>query len=257
MLSALVSLAIVLAMATLGWITKGTATTTAGDTHYTANAVTAVIAVVSYVAVAYVQTYFLAALVGSANEVFEGRSTTVGQGMKVANARAGRLLPWALVSATVSWILQALEQRAGLIGRIMISFLGAAWSVLTFLTVPIIVFEDLGPINALKRSGTLLKATWGENIIAQMGFGLLMVPVVLLAVLIGVGGVATSVTVIAIVAIALAVLILIVATVVMSALGGIFRAALYRYAVDGWTPPAFADAHLDQAFGPKSGSARF
>ena len=44
---------------------------------------------------------------------------------------------------------------------------------MTFLTVPIIVFEDVGPINALKRSGHLLKQTWGENLMAQIGLGLI------------------------------------------------------------------------------------
>ena len=35
------------------------------------------------------------------------------------------------------------------------------------------MLEDLGPDHALKRSGTLFKQTWGENIVAQLGFGLL------------------------------------------------------------------------------------
>ncbi len=255
-LSAVLSLAVLMIMAVLGWVTKGSATTSSGDTQYSANAVTAVVAVVGYVGIAFVQTYFLAALVGSANEVFEGRATTVRDGMKIASSRAGRLLPWALVSATVSWILRSLEERAGIVGQIVVGMIGGAWSVLTFLTVPAIVFEDLGPVNALKRSGTLVKATWGENIIAQMGFGLLALPAILVAFGIAFGGIATNVGVVAVVAIAVAVLIVIATTVILAALGGIFRTALYRYAVDGWTPPAFATTHLDEAFAPKSGSSR-
>ncbi|MEP6624308.1 MAG: DUF6159 family protein [Acidimicrobiia bacterium] len=250
-LSGVVSVAIIVVLALLGWVTKGSTTNAAGNTEYTANAATIVIAVIGYVGLAFVQTYFLAGLVASANEVFEGRATSVGQGMSVASSRVSRLLPWAVVSATVSWIMQSLEQRAGLIGRLVISLLGAAWSVLTFLTVPIIVFENVGPITALKRSGTLTKSTWGENIFAQMGFGLIALLPMLLAFGIGAAGVASKTLVIAVPAVAVAVAILLVTAVVISALGGIYRTALYRYATQGTVPTAFADADIEHAFGPR------
>ena len=248
-ISALVSLGLIAVLALLGWATSST--DVAGATKYTANAATIVIGILGYVGLAFIQTYFLAALVGSANEVLEGRSTTVGQGMGIASSRISRLLPWAIVSATVSYIIQSLEQRAGFIGKIVIGFLGATWSVLTFLTVPIIVFENLGPVNALKRSGKLLKGTWGENIIAQMGFGLLAVVPMLVAFGIGYAGVASKVTIVAVVAIAIAVIIVLATTLVIGALSGIFRTALYRYAVDGTVPGAFAHVDLENAFGVK------
>ena len=250
-ISALVSLGLIAVLALLGWATLGTATDVAGATKYTANAATIVIGILGYVGLAFIQTYFLAALVGSANEVLEGRSTTVSQGMGIASSRISRLLPWAIVSATVSYIIQSLEQRAGFVGKFVIGFLGAAWSVLTFLTVPIIVFENLGPVNALKRSGKLLKGTWGENIIAQMGFGLLAVVPMLVAFGIGYAGVASKVTIVAVVAIAIAVIIVLATTLVIGALSGIFRTALYRYAVDGTVPGAFAHVDLENAFGVK------
>ncbi len=252
-LSGVISLAIIVVLALLGWVTKGTTTNVAGNTEYSANAATIVIAVIGYVGLAFVQTYFLAGLVASANEVFEGRPTTVAQGMSVASSRVSRLLPWAVLSATVSWILQSLEQRAGLIGRIVISLLGAAWSVLTFLTVPIIVFENVGPITALKRSGTLTKSTWGENIFAQMGFGLIALLPTLVAFGIGAAGIASKTLVIAVPAVAIAVAILLVTAVIISALGGIYRTALYRYATEGTVPAAFAGADIEHAFGPRRG----
>lgn len=253
-LSAIASIALIIVLAALGWFTKGTGTTdAAGNTQYTANAATIVIGIGLYVGLAFIQTYFLAGLVGSANEVLEGRPTTVGQGMGIASSRVSRLLPWAIVSATVSWIMQSLEQRAGIVGRILIGFLGAAWSVLTFLTIPIILFENVGPITALKRSGTLTKSTWGENIFAQMGFGLLAIGPILVAFAIGFVGVASKTLVIAVPLVAVAVVIVLATTVVISALSGIFRTALYRYATDGAIPGAFADTDLEHAFGPKKG----
>ncbi|MGZ4676059.1 MAG: DUF6159 family protein [Acidimicrobiia bacterium] len=254
--SALVSIAIVAVLAVLGWATKGSEVNAAGHTHYTANAATFVIVAVGYLALAFVQTYFLAGLVASANERLNGRPTSVGQGLGVAKSRAGRLLPWAVVTATVSWILQSLEQRAGIMGRIVISLVGAAWSVVTFLTVPIIVFEDVGPVTALKRSGSLLKQTWGENIIGQGGLGLIALLPTLVAIGIGVAAVASNVLVVQVVGVAVAVLLLLATSVIMYALTGVYRTALYRYAVDGQVPSSFAGADLEHAFGPRKGVNR-
>jgi hypothetical protein len=250
-ISFVANLLVVGAVALALWVTVGTTTNAAGNTEYSANAATIVIAIVGYVGAAYVQTYFLAGLVASSNEVLHGRSTTVGEGMKIASSRAGRLLPWAIVTATVSWIIQSLEQRAGLLGRLVLSLLGAAWSVLTFLTVPIIVFEDLGPVNALKRSGTLLKQTWGENVFAQLGLGIVMIVPVLVALLIGGLGIASGTALVAVPLVAVAVLIVVIASVIVSSLGGIYRTALYRYAVDGQVPTPFAGTDIEHAFAPR------
>jgi hypothetical protein len=246
-----VSIGIVVVLALIGWATKGSEVNAAGHTQYTASAATFIIVVVGYVVLAFVQTYFLAGLVASSDQVLHGQPTTVKQGLAVASSRAGRLLPWAIVQATVSAIIQAIEERFGIVGTLIGSLIGAAWSVVTFLTVPIIVFEDVGPVNALKRSGKLLKQTWGENIIGQGGLGLLMLLPMLVAFGIGALGVMSGTAVVAIPLIAVAVVMLLVATVVVNALSGIYRTALYRYAVDGQVPAAFAGADLEHSFGPR------
>jgi hypothetical protein len=250
-LSGLVSIGILAVLGLIGWVTKGSEVDAAGHTQYTASVATFVIIVVGYVVLAFVQTYFLAGLVASSDQVLHGRPTSVKEGLAVASSRAGRILPWAIVQATVSTIIQAIEERFGFVGTLIGSLIGAAWSVVTFLTVPIIVFEDVGPVNALKRSGKLLKQTWGENIIGQGGLGLLMLLPMLVAVGIGALGVASGTAVVAIPLIAVAVVMLLVATVVVNALSGIYRTALYRYAVDGQVPTAFAGADLEHSFGPR------
>src|SRR5262249_3378570 len=101
-----------------------------------------VFVVLGYVALAMVQTYFLAALVAGADARLRGETSTVRGALDVATARLHRLAPWALVSATVSIVLSALE-RYGVVGRIVASLVGLAWNLVTFLTVPILVVEDL------------------------------------------------------------------------------------------------------------------
>ena len=252
--SAVVSIVVLGVLLAIGWFTLGTETDIHGNESPAANAATFLIVGIGYLALAFVQTYFLSALVAVANERLLGRDANMADGFSKASARISRIFGWSIVLATVSMIMRAIEERAGFLGPIVAGFLGAAFNILTFLAVPIIMFEDLGPINALKRSGTLFKQTWGENLAAQIGMSALGLIVFLPAVLIGVIGVATGVTVIAIACIAVAILIVIIGQVVIAALSGIYRTALYRYAVDGTVPEAFADANLEQAFGPKKRS---
>ena len=211
---------------------------------------------VGYVALAFVTTYFQAGLVSGANEVLDGRSATVRASLDVANSKLHRILPWAILSATVSIIISAIEERAGFVGQIISSILGAVWAVVTFLTIPVIVLEDLGPWNALKRSGALLKQTWGENLAAQFGFGFLGFFAMLPAIALIAGGIATGSLVVAVVLGAVGVAWLIVVSVVLSAMSGIYRTALYRFTVDGQAPPAFADADLGHAFDQRKGRGR-
>jgi hypothetical protein len=233
------------------WATVGKETGLDGTDHYSMTVAGWILTACAYVAVAFVQTYFLAALCAGANERLRGQDTDLGRALAVANARLHRILPWAIVSATVSMIIQAIEERFGILGRVIAGLLGAGWAVLTFLTVPIIVFEDVGPIVALKRSGTLLKQTWGENVIAQLGLGLLgfvaMVPILVLGFLAAASG--TLVVIVPVVVIGV-VWLAVVATV-MSALSGIYRTALYRFAMDGQVPAAFAGIDFANAFGRK------
>ncbi len=97
----------------------------------------------------------------------------MGSALRGAAARAGRLLPWAAVSATVSLLLRAIEERAGVLGKIVSGIAGMAWALVTFLVLPILVMEDIGVRDALRRSAEMFKGTWGENVAARIGFGLL------------------------------------------------------------------------------------
>jgi hypothetical protein len=210
-----------------------------------------VLVVVGYVGLAMVQTYFLAALVAGADARLNGIDSTVRGALDVANSRLHRLLPWALVSATVSIVISALE-RYGIVGRIIASLVGLAWNLVTFLTIPILVIEDVGVGDAFKRSKDLFKQTWGENVVGQAGLGVLGFLVVLPAIaLIGIGVALGTVGIV--VFGALGVVWLIVAATVMSALNGIYRTALYRFATTGQVPVDFAGTDFQGAFRPKHG----
>jgi hypothetical protein len=209
-----------------------------------------VLVVVAYLALAMVQTYFLAGLVAGADLRLRGNDSTVRTALDVANARLHRLLPWAIVTATVTMILQAIEERFGIVGRIVAGLVGLAWNLVTFLVVPILVLEDLGVGDALKRSKDLFKKTWGENVIGQGGLGIVgflaMLPGLILIAIgaaIGTAGL--------IVLGAVGVVWILVSAVVVSALSGIYRTALYHFAAHGQVPGAFSDLDLHDAFRPR------
>lgn len=200
--------------------------------------------------------FFNSALVGAAMIRLDGGDPTVADGLRIARARIGAILGYAAISATVGVLLQALKGRDNnLIVRLLGSALGAAWTLATFLVVPVLVTRDVGPIDALKQSVALLKRTWGENAVGQVGigaaFGLLTTGVVLVAAgLVWLAaqasfGLAIGVALLGIVVIALL-------GVVQSALSGVYAAALYRYAESGEAPQAFEALSLDTAFAPKA-----
>jgi len=209
---------------------------------------------VAYLVLAFITIFFNAALVHAADERMDGGDPTIGSALAGAASRVHRILPWAIVSATVSIILQAIEERAGTLGRIVSGLAGLAWSLVTFLVLPVLVIEDVGVVEAVKRSGSMFKRTWGENVAAQVGFGLLGFLAALPAVLLVFAGFAMGQVAGAVMVVAAVAWILLV-TMVISALSGIFQTALYRYA-NGMAAGAFAPAALDDAFAAKRGGGR-
>ncbi len=205
-----------------------------------------------YVVLAYVTIFFNAALVSAAHERLQGGDPTLGSALAGARARAGKILPWALISATVSIILRAIEERAGAVGRIIAGFAGMAWTVVTFLVLPIIVIEGLGASDAVKKSGSLFRQTWGENLAAQVGFGLLGFLLVLPGIAVIVGGTLIGETAAVIAGIAIGVLWIIGVAIVLSAMSVIFQTALYHFAIDGaGASNYFPESAMSAAFAPK------
>ena len=205
-----------------------------------------------YVVNYFVIVFFNVALVGVANSRLMGGSWTFRDGLELAWARKGTILQWAFVAATVGVLLRTVEERMGIIGRIIMRIIGIAWTLACYFVVPVLAFEDLGPIDAVKRSAKLFRDTWGEKVIG--GFSLSLVSLMLMLPSIGLvivaaylGGAAGL-----LIGIAIMFLYLLLLSVFMSAVGGIFNAALYRYACFKQVPPAFSHELIASAWAPKA-----
>jgi hypothetical protein len=210
-----------------------------------------------YVVQYFVIFYFNTALVGAVVMRLEGGSPTLGDGLRIANRRIGTIFGYAVISATIGVILRAIQERVGFIGRLIAGLLGAGWAVATFLVVPVIATSDRGALDSISESTALLKRSWGENIVGQVGLNLafsllylgLLAGAVVLAMLmakIAAGTVVVGVFV-AIVLLAFFGCVLMHAT-----LSGIYSAVLYRYALYGSDAPGFDGAVLASAFRQKS-----
>jgi hypothetical protein len=211
---------------------------------------------VAYVALAYITIFFNAALISAANERMTGGDPTVASALAGARAKAGRILPWAIISATVSIVLRALSDRSGGLGRLVVGLIGMAWSLVTFLVLPILVLEDITVGPAISRSKDLFKRTWGEQVVGAGAISILAFLAILAGGLVMAVVAATGLTVLIVVAaVALAVWVGGVIAV-SSALSGIFQAALYRYASTGHAPTGFRDDELAAAFRPRNQQSR-
>jgi Family of unknown function (DUF6159) len=203
-----------------------------------------------YVVSAYVAIFFNAALISQAHIALKGGDPSVAGGLRTAGSMAGRLFPWALLSATVSVIIRVIQERLGFLGRILGGLAGMAWNLVTYLVLPVMVLEGATTKPSVKRSAELFRGTWGENVLGNVGIGavafLLVLPSVLLLVLGGFAGGA-----VAMVCLGIAVLWFIVTLVVTTALSGIYQTALYHYAADREVPQEFAGADLAAAFPQK------
>lgn len=197
----------------------------------------AVVAFLFYL-VQYTVIFFAnAALVGAALIRLRGGDPTVGDGLRIAFGHIGAILGYAFIAATVGMILRWLSERAGFLGQIAISLIGLAWNIATYLVVPILVIEDVGPVDGIKRSVALLKKTWGEQIVGNIGIGLVFGFLFFLTVIVGVilivlAAMAESVTLI-VLAVAILVLVMLILGLINSTLNGIYTAAVYQYAVTG------------------------
>ncbi len=186
--------------------------------------------------------YFNSALVGAAMMRIDGGDPTLRDGLRLANHRWQKIVAYAAISATVGVILQTLRERASFLSGFIASLGSMAWNLATFFVVPILIVKDISAWEAVKESAALLKRTWGEQVISVGGIGFvatlafigtlfvgLLASAMLSSISTSLGGVMLAVTVLAV----------IVISVATSALNGILRAIVYRYAETGSVPNDF------------------
>lgn len=199
----------------------------------------------------FVIVFFNSALVACAIIRFRGGDPTLADGFRASFNRLPQILMWALISATVGVILKVIQSRAKRGGQLVAGLLGAGWTIATYFVVPVLVVEKVGPVDAFKRSLSVLKRTWGEAIGANFGIGFITFIASLIGIIplmLGIFLLASGQMIIGGGLIAAGVLALMIVSLVSTALDTILLAALYLYAADGTVPAHFDDSLLQHAF---------
>jgi hypothetical protein len=199
-----------------------------------------------YFSSTFVIVFFNTAVVSCALQRLQGGDPTVAYGLRQAGKRLHLIFGWSLLSGTVGLILKIIEERFSLFGRLISSILGAVWALVTFFAIPVLVAQNLGPLDTLKESGRLFRERWGEQIIGNFSFGLLgFLAALPFWVLFAFGIVSGGKSMFLLVG--MGILGIIGVTLVQSVLASIFQAALYLYARDGIIGDGFTEDDLSLA----------
>jgi len=202
-----------------------------------------------YLGSAFIAAFFNAGLVYSARQAFRGGTPTLKGGLAEAWRHKGPLFAWAVISAVVGLIIRAIEQQDSIVAKIVAVVFSAAWSIITYFIIPVIVFEDESITGMFKRSGETFKNTWGETAGASFGVGLVSIVFMLVGLAIaavvfftlgGFGGPGFFVSV------AVAGIVVLAAFLLSSALGAVAKTALYVYATDGKRPSGFENVDFER-----------
>ncbi len=205
---------------------------------------------VQYLVIFYSNT----ALVGAAMIRLEGGDPTIKDGFRIANSRLGTIFGYALIAATVGVLLKALSRRKGAY-RVIGSVAGTAWNIATYLVVPVLAVEGVNPLEAIKRSVSLLKKTWGEQLIGNFGLGTIFGLATFILLLLGVPAIYLSFNaqyiVLGIILIFVLLLLLAFLGLAHGCLNGIYTAAVYQFASSGKCSTFFDDSMVRGAFSSK------
>jgi hypothetical protein len=217
-------------------------------------------AISAYVAV-FIGTFVGVGLCVAADKTLRGEATSFSDGIHAARERIPQIAKWALLATTVALVIRVIEARfEGIGGTIVAALAGLAWALVSFLAIPVIAFEGVGPINALKRSSSLFKQRWGQQVTGQAITGgvvgiFIILPGILLAVIGGVM-IGNSVVAAGAVVLAIGIIIIIIGSVISGTLSQILSVALYHYAVDGQGVGPYSTEMLAGVVRPKGRAAR-
>ena len=205
-----------------------------GSTTHTSRLLFYITTYAFYVVSYTVMMFFNSALISVALKRLDGEAASISEGFQSALVNLPAIVGYAFIAATVGTLLRAIEERVGLVGRIVVAIIGAGWTLATAMTLPVLVEENVGPVEAISRSLDLLKRNWGENLIGNggisLGVAVIAIPLVIIAVLVMLAAMGTRAPGTMILGMLFFVLTIIALGLVSTTLHTIYTAALYRFA---------------------------
>ncbi len=191
--------------------------------------------------------FFDAGIITIVHGRFSGQNLDFSHGFKGASDNFGKIFVWSAIAAIVGVLIRMLSGKKG--NNIISSMLGAAWSILTYFSLPVMIIGKKEVLESFPESAGIMKKMWGEAAIVNFGVSLFIMAIVV---------------VVALILAAFAIMIppttvgwftlggvfgafLVVVAVISSTLGVIFKLVLYEYATTGVVPQGFTETVVKNA----------
>jgi hypothetical protein len=207
----------------------------------------------------FVATFFNVAFYSQILRALSGEPVSIRDGLLFACTRWQTILAWTLFAGLVGFLIKALEERFGVLGRLVMKLVGAAWSVACVFVIPVIITREktFNPLTLLKESALTLTRTWGESLIGYVGVAFGNLFILLLSLLwLGAGiGVAMALHLYWGIAVVVGtwLLAIIAWSYLVSVASQIFRCALFLYASSGTLPEPYTEEMMALAWKHKKG----
>ncbi|KTD81767.1 DUF6159 family protein [Legionella waltersii] len=189
----------------------------------------------------FIITFFNVGLTCCALRRMKNESASFKDGILEACKKVHQILGWSLFFASVALIIRIIEDKSSWVADFIMNILESAFTLASYLMIPVMVAENKNPFAALKGSAELFKKTWGNQIKGEIGMGLYFILFAAPAILLFVIGITTfgdSPSIMSIF-ITLGVAYLLILWVAQAALDTVYRGALYVYSKTGEVPEGF------------------
>jgi len=119
---------------------------------------------VSAYPITFVSLYCGVALAAVLAGRLDGKSMSAHDGWMAARERIGIIAAWTLVVCTIGAALRVIERYVPLGAKIVVAIVDLSWTLATMFAVPVLAYENLGPIDVLRRSSSIFRQRWGTQI---------------------------------------------------------------------------------------------
>ena len=163
-----------LAVVLTAWLTVGVAVS-AGAGTILAILLMIPIALVAYLAIAFVNVVFVAAIVHEVYDYHHGIDTSLVSGLKAALSNWWPLLVWSAISWTIGRVLRGKRKNNdGVISKAIGEVVSTGWTAATFFIVPVVLFEDAQVRDMFQKSAGHFRGSWEQILAAVFGLRIIM-----------------------------------------------------------------------------------
>jgi hypothetical protein len=204
----------------------------------------------------FVTNFFSGAISHAAFRRFEGENPTAKEALTAARRKGWVIFKYSGLQVTVGLILNILAERVPFAGKIAVWLVGAAWSVASMFSIPLIMSSnETNPLKVVKKSAKAFIDIWAESVFIGITLGILSIIATIGTMIVVFGLFAAAVAFESISLAVVAALVFFAAAIGIALLSytlqQIVMTAAYYYAATGKLPTGFDEELVRSMFRPK------